>query len=177
VLAALAAGGCADGGYAARIDGETVSVAEFEDELDEVATNEQIIAPEDTRGDAPGSYNQAFVGQFLRLRILLEVVAAEVESRGLQLTDEHRDIAVEQFLGGDQGIEEFGSRYRTSIVDDYARVVALAEDLGSGDELDALLGELLTDTEIQVNSRYGRWDAPNAAVVPPEGPRPAPVDS
>jgi hypothetical protein len=171
------ASGCAEGrGYAARVGDETVALSDFEDELDAAVDLPGFEVPEGPAGDAPGSYSQAYVGEHLRLRIILELVRQEAEDRDLELTDEHRQVATDELLGGDDALAELDADYRESIVEDYARVVALGEDLGGIDQVDQLLNEALADADISVNTRFGRWDRSSGQVIPPEGPRePAPA--
>jgi len=38
------------------------------------------------------------------------------------------------------------------------------------DPLNAFLAEALADADVEVNPRYGSWDAETMTVVPPEGP-------
>jgi hypothetical protein len=170
-LALLGSTGCAEGrSYAVRVGDETVPLSDFEDELDAAVELPGLDVPGGLSGAAPGSYSQAYVGQYLQLRIVLEVVRQEVEDRGIEVTDDHRQQGIDQLLGGEE-LDGIDASLRDLIVESYAQVVALGEDLGGLEQVDSFLDTALAEADISVNTRFGRWDPTTVQVIPPEGPR------
>jgi hypothetical protein len=188
---AVLGSGCGDSGaWALRFAGRTVSYAELEDELDEIAGNEAFqpfvvasgVAP---GGSANGSYSQAFVAAVISNRLFFDIVAIEAERRDIEVTEEHREGASSFFEGVDpsSGVEltadrvlgAFSDEYRARIEDDLARLVAFQQGFTSQEEFNAWLRAAFDAADIEVSPRYGRWDPAAAQVIPPDGPRTPPL--
>jgi hypothetical protein len=180
-LVGLAASGCADQSAAVQVGGQTVSESDLFVELRTVGDDERLLqfyeVPSDAvAGDVEGSFSQEFVGIILTHRISLMLQGLLLDDEGLELGAQERETAERQIrrgfaeAGGD--VDELPDGYYEQFVDDYATEQLVRDALGPG--LRDALVELAQSTDIRVSSRYGRWDAVQLAIVPPEAPEPAP---
>jgi hypothetical protein len=183
-VALVVGAGCADadaGPWAMRYAGHTVSHEDLEDELTEMAGNQAFLAafalPTTTQGSAKGSFTQTYVAGAMQVRILLDLAADELDERGIDVSDDD----LEALRGeGAAAFEDFSDDYRERIEGDVAALVALQRSFAPTGTFDQtaynewLLGAV-TDADVEVSSRYGRWDEATLQVIPPDGPRPAPL--
>lgn len=181
VLAGLAATGCAEQSAGVRVGDDVLSESAVIDELDAYGQNEALLGPggaegAGVQGDAPGSYDQAFVSELLQQRVTFMLAEDVFESEGFELTDTDRNAAISE-LGQQygQGFTAFPEEYRAAFVDDVARLGILNREL-SPEDLEAAMTDLASSTDIEVSSRFGRWDDERLTVVPPDGPASAPGD-
>ena len=177
---ALAGAGCADDvAPAATIGDTTVTEDDLMAEVDAWAASPALLnelqvaaAGSDERG-----YPMAFVDFVLTNRVAFELHNAEFEARGLELTDQELEDTRSQLFADpsitDTVLDELGEEYADILVADVARQFKLQTELG--DDYGAWAQEAFTQTEISVSPRFGSWDVPSGAVVPPEGPTPAPT--
>ena len=177
-LALFAAAGCADDvSPAVRVNGEAIGNDELLDEVEQWAGNPTLLQavqfpPELVEGDSPGSLSTELGSFVLGARIGFALHRAEFEERGLELTEE--DLAtVRQQLFGDPAVTEqvfadFSDGYGKQLVEDVARQIALEDELG--EEYTTWASEAFEDADIEVNPRYGFWNADDQRVVPPDGP-------
>lgn len=192
-LIGLAATGCADQAAAARVGDQTLSEADFLDELQAFAGNDQYVeaytqstgqSPDALRGESPDSFSQVFAGSILEQRVVFMLVTELFDDEGLELTDTDRDTTRQQIIQDQQSIGlfygGFSASYQDQVVDDYTRVFTLQEAMGQ-EEFSAALREVAESTDIQLNSRYGTFDvdallSEQPAITPPAGPAAAPED-
>jgi hypothetical protein len=180
LLAAASSAGCADDvAPAARVSKDVVITHdELMDEVEEWVKSPALVdaleVPE-AGGAGPGSYSTNLVDLVLTNRIQFDVHHQQLEELGLSVPDEAvtsvrnelvRDAATTLTVAGELDPEFFDQL-----------VVAVAERTTVGQAMDpedyqSWLAEALADVE--VNSRYGTWDAAAGVVLPPTGPRPAP---
>lgn len=128
---ALGAGACGDvAPYAAKVNGERISVDELNRELDVVRKNskylEALRAEREQRGvsvlgtGTSGTFGSTFVAETLTRRIYYELVQQEVERRKLPVTEEAVDRARQEFEQSIQD-EEMHNAFPKSFLDDVAR--------------------------------------------------------
>lgn len=153
VLAVLfVLGGCAGAGTpAATVNGEDIGRGAVDDLIDAVqSTDDPALAARFE--PVPGVFPTEVAASVVTLLVQDAVFAQAVEELGLEVTDE--DIADARAQNQSSGIDE---------IDDFsARVTANVLALG-----EEQLQEVLTGAEVQVDPRYGVWDATRAQVVPP----------
>jgi hypothetical protein len=195
-LTALAAAGCADEAAAAHVGDQTLSDTDLMDEvtaiydnsalwdlIDEQNQQEPGTSRQSLEGDAPGSFTQQFVGGVLQQRVTFMLVDELHDQEGTEVTEVHRSQAEEeQTRQYGAAFEEFPERYRDQLVEDYSRLISLQEEMGE-DGFNEAITKLIDETDVEINSRYGTWDADvfasapdQLAVVPPVGPTPAEGD-
>jgi len=170
--------GCADDvAPAARVGDRTITHDELIAEVEEWAGNDRSPrATELATSASPAGYPITPVGGILQERILLEILEPAFDELGLELTPDAREQAL-GLLGVEPGqeavlFEAFSTEYIDDYLESYAKGIAVQAELGEEAFLD-LLQERARDVE--VNPRYGGWDAEQLTVLPPEGPRPAPA--
>jgi hypothetical protein len=175
-LAGLAATGCAEQSAAIRVDDATVSRSDFEDQLDLVYENEGFrnalfggVTQDQLRaeGDPPGTYRQEFVGALASLHVQFLVVGRILDDEGLEVSDDARAQAEGVFEGaGGEGVPQ-------DVLDQFIEGIAgtgtVQQEL-AGEALDAALQRVMDGSTIELDSRYGTWDAEQFTVVPPAGP-------
>ncbi len=180
VVLALGSAGCADDvAPAARVGDTTISDDDLMADVREWAGNDQVQSSQ----DLPVIGNQhAFaagpVTERLGEMIILAIVGNEFDRLDLDLTDEDRTQAFaligldpsqeELFLGG------FSEEYHATYLEDWAKFAAVQRTMG--DDLQAAATEAAASVE--VNPRYGTWDARSFTVTPPSAPQgPATADA
>ena len=194
LAAGLLAGGCADGAAAARVGDATVSDSDLMDEVTAIYGNETLWAsadaesgqPEGTaraalRGEAEGSFAQQFVAGVLQQRVTFMLVEKLFDDEVGELTDDFEAAAEQELERQFQGaFAEFPKSYRDQQVEDYGQLIGVQSSLGQ-EGFNEAIQELIEETDIEVSSRYGTWDAETfrtsadqLAVVPPSGPAPGP---
>jgi hypothetical protein len=177
VVAMSLGAGCADRvAPAARVGDAVVTTDELLDEVSEWAGNDQTArATELAASHSEWGYAMAPVVSILHERIILDIAAAAFDDLDLELTDASRDEALGVLIGDPAQAETafagFSEEYADRYVDDFAKGVAVQEELGE-EEFRAMILEGARDVE--VSPRFGTWDAANASIIPPVGPRPAP---
>src|SRR5690606_41127262 len=168
---------------AVRVNDATVSRSDFEDQLDLVyenddlreyvfgpATREQLRA----EGDPRGSYTQQFAGGLAGLHVQFLVVAQLLEDQGVEISDDDLEAAeAELDRRVEGGADSLSEATREAFVEGFAVSQRLQTEFAQ-DEWQPLLTEALADATIEVNTRYGTWDADRLTVTPPEGPAPPP---
>jgi hypothetical protein len=173
---ALGAGasGCADDlSPAARVGDVTITHDELMAEVEHWAQSPRLV--ELFLGAAPaaaeGRFDAQLVDVVLSNRISFEVYSAEFEARGLEVDDGLRqEIRVGIFQDPADStavLEQLDPAFGDRLIEDIARQFVVQSALS--DQLIQFEGEAFADVE--VNPRYGQWDAASRSVVPPEGPR------
>lgn len=177
-LATVAGTGCADDvAPAAQVGDVRITESELLDEVSQWAENPALLSvvqfpTEMVRGGGSGevsSYSTALVDFVLGSRVGFEVHRAELERRGLEVPEEVRD-EVEADLFGPQTEairEEMSVEYFDRLVDDVSIRISLQEELGEGGYDEWLAG---ATEDVDVNPRYGTWDAESAQIIPPDDP-------
>jgi len=177
VVAVAVGAGCADRvAPAARVGDTVVTTDQLLDEVSEWAGNDQTARATELAGStSEWGYAMAPVVSILHERIILDITATTFDDLGLELTDASRDEALGVLIGDPTQAEAafagFSDEYADRYVDDFAKGVAVQQELGE-EEFRAMILDGARDVE--VNPRFGTWDAANASIIPPEGPRPAP---
>ena len=173
-LVTLLATGCAPDEQAAlTVNGtEVLTVGELQDQLDQIAEDDDFLTSSDGRGEGAGTLSAGFVAAVLSNHVLNALVAEDLAAEGIEVTEaditEGTELLAQQ-VGGD--VEVIPSDYRELLVELFGGFIALS---GSLDDDQAAAQEranaLLAEADVEVARRYGRWDAESAEVAPPEGP-------
>lgn len=144
-VAAVALAGCGSlEGYAAKVNGVRIDKDEVEDELEAILANKKYLDRLDqgapgqpgggqVRGAGKDTFTTTFTAALLDRRISLEVIHQEVLRRKLVPTAEQRKAARQQvvgLLGGKELFDGFSKSYRDKLVNQFAEVFTLQEDLG-----------------------------------------------
>ncbi len=177
ILAGSLVTSCADDvAPAARIGDQTVSDQELLDEVDEWANNDQTQRAQELRAvAAPAGYALEPVISILQDRITFEIAAQAFDELGLELDDALVAEAAAFFFGEGPTAEAaragFSEAYADRYVDGLARGLAVQNELG-----EEAFAELILESgrEVEINPRYGEWDASRLSIVGPSGPRAAP---
>lgn len=172
-VAALVATGCADDvSPAIRVGDATVSNDELLDEIDQWVGNPVAVDPNQLSGLTPGGYPGDLVRQLIRQRIDFMVHEAEFDRLGLEVTDELRDAALVALFGDPAAAEDafaaFTDGFAEEFTDDVARQIGIQEELGD-EGYSAWYSDAYADADIDVNPRYGTWDAATQTIVAPPG--------
>ena len=194
LVGVLAATGCAEESAAVRVGDRNLSDKDLMDEvatlydntafwelIDQGAGEPAGTSRDVRRGEAPGSYTQAFVAEVIQQRVTLMLLEELFEEEGGEVTAEHRSQATEaQSQNFGPAFSEFPQSYQDDLIEVYSHVASLQESLGP-DGFDEAFAEIIDETDVEVSPRYGRWDndifrnAPQQSpIAPPEGPLPAP---
>ena len=168
--------GCAsDVSPAAVIDGRKISNDDFMAEVAEWAGSPTLIKNlqlESPQGSGPGSYSTAFTDIVMSIRIGFELQNAKFDELGLTLTDQQvsdvRSAIFQDPADTEALFTELGETYGDRLAADVARQFAVQDALGA--DYQAWLAGAYADTKVEVNPRYGTWDAETGQVVAPDGP-------
>ncbi|MGH9189233.1 MAG: peptidylprolyl isomerase [Acidimicrobiales bacterium] len=111
--------------YAARVDGQTISSSDLEDELRAIATNEPYLKVIQERqgvqvlGSGPGTFASAFSALALTRQIYYRLIETELERRKVVVRPADltaaREAVVEQ-LQGEAVFSSFPKRYQSQLV-------------------------------------------------------------
>lgn len=176
-LAGLAAtSGCAsDVAPAVQIDGQRIS---NDDLLAEVAewrgspTLMEALQLPTLDVDGPDNYPTQFVDFVLSNRISFEIHNAEFAALDLELSDSDLEEVRSQLLDDpattEAVLKELSSSYADQLIADVARQAAVRD--AHGDGYNDWVAKAFGAAEIDVNPRFGRWDAASGQVVGPDGP-------
>ena len=179
----LAASGCGSTSAAVKVDDESISQHDFEDQLDLVYENDDFRAVlfggvdrEQLRGegDPRGSYGQQFVGAMAFLQVQFLVIPQVLADQGLEVTQDDLDAVQGQLEQQAPGaLESVPQDVADQYVEAFAGFDLLRSELGD-EELNTVVGDAIRSADVSVSSRYGTWDPDTFSVTPPDGPRPAP---
>lgn len=170
-LALLSASGCADDvSPALRVGDETISNDDFLAEVDEWMGNPVAVDPATLSTAAPGAHPGELVRQLLTQRIGFVLHNEEFDDLGLELTDDLRQQALRTLFQdaalAEEAFSAFSDDFADAFTDDVARQLAVQGELGQ-DGYDEWVAEAYDEVDIEVNSRYGRWDAASRAIEAP----------
>lgn len=173
-LALVGSAGCADDvSPALRVGDVKVSNDEFLAEVAEWVGNPVAIDPSMLGDLAPGTYPLELVRQLLQQRLDFEIHNAEFRALGLELDDAMRQQALAVLFGDPSVAEEafsaFSAEFAQSFTDDVARQIAVNQELGD-DGYSEWRNGAYADADIEINPRYGRWDAASGQIIAPDGP-------
>lgn len=174
VLALLASAGCAsDVSPAARIGDLKISNDELLDEVAQWVGNPAAVDPATVASTTPGTYPLELVRQLLQQRLDFELHRQEFESLGLEVDEELRTQALTTLFGdpaaADDAFAAFTEEFTASFVDDVARQIGVQNELGE-EGYAAWRTEAYNEADIEINPRYGSWDAATGQIVAPSGP-------
>jgi parvulin-like peptidyl-prolyl isomerase len=148
-LAIVACSNSNDDRTALRVDGWALARVEFDDTLNQIAGNQGYLdahgtnaGPLQPRVEGTDGFAPQFMAEFANERVTFQLAAAEVARRGLEITDEDRQRALEvvtQGLAttpvssgidpvGQQVLDQFGS-YRSVLLDGVTNLQVLRRDL------------------------------------------------
>lgn len=104
----VALAGCAkDDSPVLTVDGWTLSRAAFTEQIQQIADNEGYIAARSSTGEpfrvlrtGTEEFDPEFVAEFLNERVTFQLATAEVAKRGLTVTDEDRQRAIDTIVPG-----------------------------------------------------------------------------
>jgi hypothetical protein len=165
--AGLVGAGCSEQSAAIRVGDTTVSLSDFEDELDAFASTPAFIPdPDSVKGELSDSYTQDFASAVLEQRIQFILVEQVFDEHGLEVTDDDRSNVTDQLQGA---LDDMPAEVRNQLIEDLARQTRLQAELGQ-EEFGRALTEAVDSTDIEVSSHYGSWDPDERTVAPPEGP-------
>ncbi|HEV8115914.1 MAG TPA: hypothetical protein VGP53_06725 [Acidimicrobiales bacterium] len=178
VVLAGASTACADDvAPAARIGDRTITHDELLDEVDEWAGNTQTQRAEQLAAVAvPAGYAIDPVISILQDRITFEIAGRAFDDLGLVLDDELLAQAASFFFGEDPAAAAaaqagFSEAYASFYVEGLARGLAVQTELGEEAFAQLILN---AGRDVEVNPRYGEWDASRLSIIGPSGPRAAP---
>lgn len=179
-LAGLAASGCASQSAALRVGDETVSQGELFEELNLITHDQGYrsarlgdVPVNQLEGPVPDSFSQNFVASILQDRVTFLVADDVLADKGIAISDRDRAAVADQLDGALPPGTTLPSRLREDLIDGVARVSRLRSELGES-KANAALFEAETKADVEVNSRFGRWDVDTLSVVPPAGAAGAP---
>jgi hypothetical protein len=160
-IAAVAAGGQS---IAYSVNGTKVSQKSFDDQLDELASND---ATKKQASQTEGSVTSTVGAQLMNLNILHDLLrdAAEKQRVGLTNADRSAGVSAAKTQLG-QNYASAPKGYRNLLADLFAYVHALGL---TSSTLDAFLGKQARAADIYVNPRYGQWRPARGGVCPPSG--------
>jgi hypothetical protein len=172
----LVAAGCAEEvSPAIRVDDTTISHDDLLAEVAHLAASPTLTATlvaeqgiAEPAAPSGSGYSMGFVDFVLNLRIGFTLTNAEVEARGLEVTDEQRELARSNLVSDDKIAEELDEAYLDRLVDDLARSFAVSDFYDA--EYPAWVEDTVRSAEIEVSPRYGTWDADSGSLIPPSGP-------
>lgn len=129
---------------AATVAGAVISEDAIDEELEAVtaspdyqaALERQFGTP--VQGSGEGTYATDFVAQLLSLRVYFELIEAELDERGVEITEEDRDTVRDQaveVVGGQEAFDALPAAYRDRLVEQRA-LLAAAGDAFTADEPD-----------------------------------------
>lgn len=174
VAVLLAVSACSsDDDAALTVNGDDVlTVSALQDQLDELAADDEFLTSFDGRGAGAETLSAGFVSSVLSNHVLTSLLESDLEAEGVEVTEEDVAEGTEQLAGAVGGdVEAIPASYRELLVDLFAYAAALRGHL-DGDEaaLQERITTLLTEAEVEVAARYGSWDEQGSSVIPPEGP-------
>ncbi len=180
--ALVANAGCAsDVSPALRIGDRVISNDDLLEEVDRWADSPSLLAAlqmPSLEGSSPGTYPMDFVGFVMSNRVSFELHNQEFEELDLEiapgLLDDVRSGLFSDPAATEAVFEELDPDFADALVADVARQFMVSDALGN--EYAGWQAEVYATTTVEVNPRYGSWDAEAGQVVAPTGPvRPAPA--
>lgn len=185
VLLAVALVACStDDDAALTVNGEEVlTVGELEGQLEDMLGHEDFLTVFNARGaNEQHTLSSAFVtSSVLANHMFGALFTEELAAEGASVEDEDRQAGEQllrdslanapQPLDLDDVPEEYGAVLREV----YSQFKALSRVMGGDEAVQERLGELLEEVDVDVDGRFGRWDAEINEIVPPEGPSTPPT--
>lgn len=174
VVVAFGAGCADDVAPGIEVGSEKISVDDVLDEVAEWSGNQAASFYQEPGGSAPTSYPMEAVDALIQQRIELEVHRQQFEALGLKIDAEVRRKAIESLFQGDTTLAEqalggFSDGYAASYLDDIARQISVQATLGeAGYAQWRTLA--LGSSHIEINPRFGSWNADSLTVSGPQGP-------
>jgi len=188
----LASTGCAEQSAAATVGDQTLSESDLMDEVGALVGNETLLesaglAEDDLRGESDQSFSQQIVSSVLTQRIQFMFVDQLFTDEGMELSSSDLSAGQQQFQSTfGPAASEFSESFQDRATEDFAKAAVVQQQLG--DDFQQRFTDLVESTDVQLNSRFGTWDAEaflaqlfsqNAttttpAITPPDGPLPAP---
>jgi hypothetical protein len=178
VVLALATTACAltntgDPSVAATVGDRSVPAEQIDENLEAIRDTEQF--QQQSQGDQSGSFAIDAQTQLVTSAVRSEILRVVAEQEGIEIDEADvvraRDDLVEQ-LGGE---DEFRSRlaeqglseeFVVEQLRDQQIQMALQEELGAGEDLAGFVRDGIAEVPIEVNPRYGEWNADTLSVTP-----------
>jgi hypothetical protein len=168
----LAACGSSDEAVVTVNGDEVLQADDFQDQLDQLEADEDFLTTFDGRGAGEETLKAGFVASILSNHVLDALLIEELADRGLEPNDDDRQSAaddLESAVGGP--LDTIPPSYRDTLLDLFTHAATLRRDLGDDDQaLQDRVTELFDAADIDIDDRYGQWDAEGHSVVPPDGP-------
>ncbi|HEX2043072.1 MAG TPA: peptidylprolyl isomerase [Acidimicrobiales bacterium] len=129
---ALLAAGCGSvSSYAATVDGTRISKAELEEELRDIAANDQYLKYIESQVQvrSSGVFDAAFTARVLTQQIVYELVHQDLERRKITLTRADLDAgrqSAAQRMGGEEILNGFDPEYQETLARRAAEVTVLS---------------------------------------------------
>jgi hypothetical protein len=186
----LASTGCAEQSAAAKVGDQTLSESDLMDEVGALVGNETLLesaglAEDDLRGESDQSFSQQIVSSVLTQRIQFMFVDQLFTDEGMELSSSDLAAGQQQFQSTfGPAASEFSESFQDRATEDFAKAAVVQQQLG--DDFQQRFTDLVESTDVQLNSRFGTWDAEaflaqlfsqnatSPAITPPDGPLPAP---
>ncbi len=178
--------GCApDDESALSVNGDDVlTVGALTDELDQMQGQDDFLTASDARGQGGSperpNLRSGFVGVVLSNHVFNALLAEELAAEGVEVSDadveEGTTLLEDQLAAPPEGVaplalDQVPGDYRQTLIDLYSSFVALVGALDDDPQAaQDRLFEARLAAEVEVARRYGRWDAEQGNVIPPEGP-------
>jgi foldase protein PrsA len=129
---AVVAAGCGSvTSYAATVDGTRISKAELEEELRDIAANDQYLKYIESQVQvrSSGVFDAAFTAQVLTRQIVYELVHQDLERRKITLSQADLDagrVSASERVGGEEILNGFDREYQDTLVRRAAEVTVLS---------------------------------------------------
>jgi hypothetical protein len=131
------------------------------------------VPDEAVAGEAKGSYSQDFVGFVLTQRIANVLIEQALDDAKVKVTESDLQASeqrIEQaFQQAQASTKDLSTSFKKKLIHDLAVNQKFAGAFQDQDAAQAALGKVADKTDIEVSSRYGRWDAKALRIIPPKG--------
>jgi hypothetical protein len=159
-ILAVAAGGSA---LAYEVNGNRTSQKTVDDQLDDLANTDATK----NVSQSPGSVDSTTTARLLNTNIVVDLLQAAAEKRGIQLTDADRsagETAAQTSVG--DSFDQLPDSYQALLTKLYSYTNALG--LNDDAAINGFLSGRIANADVHVNPRYGFWN-PRFGVCPPIG--------
>ena len=155
LLAVVAAGCSTLTPWAAKVNGESIATSDLDRELEAILSNRRYLEQVESAnlaggvtGAGQGTFTTAFVGRILTRQIFFELIAQEVDERGLTISaadEEAASLDVIASFGEAEIFRAFPEGYREDLIRRQAEVTALQEDIAEVEVDEAAVEKFYAD--------------------------------
>jgi len=152
VVAVIAVAVTRDGGGAdaLTVNGQSISQATLNHELDQLAASE-VFGPV---SQSPGSVSSKFAAQWLTQRVAMFGIQDVLDDHDLEVSAQQRKDTVQQ--AGDT-LGRLPKNLQDVFIDYGAAAAVLAEQLGSDAEVTSAVQGAMRKLDVSVDPKYGFW--------------------